>query len=310
MRKLPVLLLVCLVVSCKSLYALDDFVMGVSTKHSSVAYLYMGKERGFFAEEGIDLKLVLIPGSLARPALLARQLDGSEFFSEGIALRAGGAPVATVFSQSEKPGWFFMSHASIKDLKQLAGKAAAVGSLGTAAHLTTISILKKAGVNTDSVTFLGGRGGSDIRLQMLVGGTVQGANLVTPYNFIAERQGFRELFFYGDHGSLAQFGLVIHESSLESRRPLMKRVLRAFLRSHLYSVQNRDETVKWILANLKVEKQDAEKTAEVLVKIATKNGIASDTAVQNTLDSTVIRKRKDWVDYGLLREVHQDLGMR
>ena len=310
MRKFHILLLVLLILVCKPVHALDDFVMGISTKHSSVAYLYMGKERGFFAEEGIELKLVLIPGSLARPALMARQLDGTEFFSEGIALRASGAPVANVFSQSEKPGWFFMSNAAIKDLKQLAGKAAAVGSLGTAAHLTTLSILKKNGVNPDSVTFMGGRGGSDIRLQMLVGGVVQGANLVAPFNFIAERQGFRELFFYGDHGNLAQFGLVIHESSLESRRPLIKRVLRAFLKSHLYSLQNRDETVKWILANLKVEKQDAGKTADVLVKIAAKNGIASDTAVENTVDPTVIRKRKDLVDYSLLREVHQELGMR
>jgi ABC-type nitrate/sulfonate/bicarbonate transport system substrate-binding protein len=310
MLRILILLLVGLVLIGKPGYALDDFVMGVSTKHSSVAYLYMGKERGFFAEEGIELKLVQIPGSLARTALLARQLDGTEFGNEGINLRAGGAPIVNVFAQSEKPGWFFLSSAAIRDLKQISGKTLAVGAVGSNAHLLTLSILKKGGVNPDSVVFMGGRGGSDIRLQMLAGGTVQGANLVPPYNFMAERLGFRELFFYGDYGDLAQFGLVIHESSLEARRPFMKRVLRAFLRSHIYSLQNRDETMKWILANLKVEKPDASKNAEVLIKIATKNGIASDTAIQNALDPAVIKKRKDLVDYSLLREVHQELGMR
>ena len=68
--------------------------------------------------------------------------------------------------------------------------------------------------------------------------------------------------------------------------------------------------MKWILTNLKVEKQDAAKTVEVLVKIAARNGIASDTAIQNALDPTAKRTRKDLVDYTLLREIHQELGIR
>ena len=68
--------------------------------------------------------------------------------------------------------------------------------------------------------------------------------------------------------------------------------------------------MKWVLANLKVERPDAAKPVEVLVKIAARNGIASDMAIQNALDPTVIRKRKDLVDYTLLREIHQELGIR
>jgi hypothetical protein len=75
-------------------------------------------------------------------------------------------------------------------------------------------------------------------------------------------------------------------------------------------LQNRDETIKWVLANLKVEKQDAAKNAEILLKIATKNGMASEAAIQNALDPAAVRKRKDLVDYSLLREVHQELGIR
>ena len=56
--------------------------MDGSTKHIRVAYLYIGKERGFFTE-GIDLKLVLVPAYLAGTALIARQLDSMEFGSTG-----------------------------------------------------------------------------------------------------------------------------------------------------------------------------------------------------------------------------------
>jgi ABC-type nitrate/sulfonate/bicarbonate transport system substrate-binding protein len=310
-RALP--LLVGLLLAYKSALALDDFSMGISTMHISIAYLYIGKERGFFADEGIELKLIHIPAYLARTALIARQLDGMEFGSTGITLRANGAPVANVFSQSEKPAWFLLTHPAIKELKQLTGKAITVGVLGSGSHLATLEILKKAGMSPDSVVFLGGRGGSDIRLQMLSGGTVQAANLVPPYNFMAQRMGFHEIAFYGDHFDLAQFGLIVHEANLESRRPFMKRVVRAFLKSHAYAVQNREESMNWVLKNLKVEKQDAGKTVDVLVKTATRNGIASDTAIQNALDPAVksaATKKKDLVDYSLLREVHQELGIK
>jgi ABC-type nitrate/sulfonate/bicarbonate transport system substrate-binding protein len=310
MLKLSISLFVVFLLTCKIAFALDDFTMGVSTKHISVAYLYMGKERGFFADEGIDLKLVLIPAYLGGTALIARQLDGMEFGSTGITLRANGAPVVDVFSQSEKPAWFLLTNPAIRDLKQLSGKAITVGVLGSGSHLATIEILKKRGVNPDSVIFMGGRGGSDIRIQMLAGGTVQAANLLPPYNFTAERMGFRESFFYGDYFDLAQFGLIVNDSSLETRRPFMKRVLRAFLKSHMYSLQNREATMKWVLANLKVEKEDATKTVDVLIKIATNNGIASDRAIQNALDPAAKRTRKDLVDYTLLREIHQELGIR
>jgi NitT/TauT family transport system substrate-binding protein len=310
MFKLPIAFVLVFLATCKNAFPLDDFTMGVSTKHISVAYLYMGKDRGFFAEEGIELKLVLIPAYLGGTALIARQLDGMEFGSTGITLRANGAPVVNVFSQSEKPAWFLLSNPGIKDLKQLSGKAMTVGVLGSGSHLATVEILKKSGLNPDSVVFMGGRGGSDIRLQMLAGGTVQAANLVPPYNFMAERMGLRELLFYGDHVDLAQFGLIVNEASLESRRPFVKRVLRAFLKSHIYSLQNREETMKWILANLKVEKQDAAKTVDVLAKIATRNGIASDTAIQNALDPAAKRTRKDLVDYSLLREILQETGVK
>jgi ABC-type nitrate/sulfonate/bicarbonate transport system substrate-binding protein len=181
-------------------------------------------------------------------------------------MRANGGPVVNIFAQSQKPGWFLMSNPSITQLSQLPGKAVTVGTLGSGSHLATVEILRKAGVNPDTVVFMGGRGGSDVRIQMLASGTVQAANLVPPYNFMAEKMGLRQMLFYGDHFELAQFGLVVHESALEARRPHFKKALRAFLKSHRYTLEHKEETVQWVLKNLKVEKGDAAKTFDVLLK--------------------------------------------
>ena len=51
MLKLLLSAILVLLASWKSVFALDDFTMGVSTKHMSVAYLYMGKEREFIDKE-------------------------------------------------------------------------------------------------------------------------------------------------------------------------------------------------------------------------------------------------------------------
>jgi ABC-type nitrate/sulfonate/bicarbonate transport system substrate-binding protein len=292
--------------------AMDSFIMGVSNKHISTAYLFMGKERNFFADEGIDLKLVLIPVSVAPTALVAQQIEGMEFASTAIQLATRGAPLNTVFSQSQMPGWYLISNAGISDMRQLSGKPLSVGTFGSAAHNLTVEILKKFGVDPKSVVFIAGRGGSDIRLQMLVNGTVQAANLLPPYTFMAERQGFRQLMFYGDHAELSQFGLGVHDATLKNKRPLLKRVVRAFLKSHIFAVQNRKETESWVSKNLKMNAEDAEKTVDVLRRISTVNGMASDNAIQNAVEDTKGRgfKTESLVDYSVLREILEEKGSK
>jgi NitT/TauT family transport system substrate-binding protein len=293
--------------STRVAFALEPFLMGISNKHISTAYLYIGKDRNFFADEGIDLKLIFIPVSVAPTALVAQQIDGMEFASTGIQAGTRGAPLKTIFLQSGMPGWYLMSSPLITDLRQLTGKAVSVGTLGSGAHNLTVEILKKTGVDPKSVVFIAGRGGSDIRLQMLVNGTVHVANLLPPYTYVAERQGFRQLIFYGDYAELAQFGLVVHDASLKTKRPFLKRVVRAFLKSQLYAVQNATVTEAWIVKNLNMSPEDAKKTVDVLGKISTANGTATDTAIQNALDDAGKSrgfKTETLVDYSILREIH------
>lgn len=119
--------------------------------------------------------------------------------------------------------------------------------------------------------------------------------------------------FYGDHAELSQFGLGVHESTLKDKRPILKRVVRAFLKSHIHAVQNRKETENWVSKNLKMNAEDAGKTVDVLRKISTSNGIASDTAIQNALeDSPKGRafKAEGLVDYSVLREINEETSSK
>jgi ABC-type nitrate/sulfonate/bicarbonate transport system substrate-binding protein len=311
-ERVALLATVFVLANTRVVFSLEPFLMGISNKHISTAYLYIGKEQNFFAEEGIDLKLIFIPVSVAPTALVAQQIDGMEFASTGIQARTRGAPLKAIFLQSRMPGWYLMSNPSITDLRQLAGKTVSVGTLGSGAHNLTIDILKKVGVDPKSVVFIAGRGGSNIRLQMLMNGTVQVANLLPPYTYMAEKEGLRQLIFYGDYAELAQFGLIVHDASL-NKRPFLKRVVRAFLKGHLYTLQNPKVTQGWIVKNLNMSPEDAQKTVDVLRKISTINGMATDASIQNTLDDEGKSrgfKTETLVDYSILREIHENKGSK
>jgi ABC-type nitrate/sulfonate/bicarbonate transport system substrate-binding protein len=169
-------------------------------------------------------------------------------------------------------------------------------------------------VDPNSVVFIGGRGGSDVRIQMVANGVVQAATLVPPYNFHAEKQGLRQLMFYGDKFDLAQCGLVVHESTLKTRRPFLKSVLRGFLKSHLYTLNHRAETVRWLSTNLKMENAEAEKFFDLFVKIAPPDGVPSQSAVQNVLTMSSGSKpksaRQDLADFALLQEIQRELAIK
>ncbi len=307
--------LVALIFSEKKALALEEFLMAVPSKTICSAYLFLGKDQGFFTAEGIDLKLVLIPVSVAPMAIMAQQIHGMEYSTNGVSMRADGAPVTMVFAVTQKPSWFLFSEPSIRNLKQLSGKSVSVGVLGSGSHTMTVEFFKDAGVDPNSVVFVAGRGGSDVRIQMLTSGVVQAATLVPPYNFHAEKQGLRQLMFYGDKFDLAQCGLVVNESTLKNRRPFLKNVLRGFLKSHLYTLSHRPETVQWLSTNLKMGNADADRFFDLLVKIAPPNGIPSESAIQNVLTMSSggkrrTKKNENLADFTLLEEVQREMRVK
>jgi ABC-type nitrate/sulfonate/bicarbonate transport system substrate-binding protein len=150
---------------------------------------------------------------------------------------------------------------------------------------------------------------------MLANGTVQAATLVPPYNVHAEKRGLRQHMFYGDKFDLAQCGLVVSESMLKSKRPFLKKVLRAFLRSHVYTRSNRAKTVEWLTTNLKIGNAEAEKTFELLLKITPPDGIATKSAIQNVLimdqsGKPWTKTNQDLADFTLLEEIHREMRVK
>jgi TRAP-type uncharacterized transport system substrate-binding protein len=146
--------------------------MATAFKGSSFEY-YGRQYREIFARTNIELELRETAGSLENVKLLQDPKSGVQ-----IALVLGGtsngkhAPgllsLGTVYNN---PYWiFYSSNETLEQLSQLIGKRIAVGPEGSGTRAATEQILGKAGVNSQSATFLS-LGGSDA-VEAMNGGKV------------------------------------------------------------------------------------------------------------------------------------------
>jgi TRAP-type uncharacterized transport system substrate-binding protein len=146
--------------------------MGTAFKGSSFAY-FCRQYREIFARSNIELELRETAGSVENVKLLQDPKSGVQ-----IALVLGGtsngkhAPgllsLGTVYNN---PYWiFYSSNETLEQLSQLIGKRIAVGPEGSGTRAAAEQILGKAGVNSQSATFLS-LGGSDA-VEAMNGGKV------------------------------------------------------------------------------------------------------------------------------------------
>jgi len=136
--------------------------MGTAFKGSSFEY-YGRQYREIFARSNIELELRETAGSLENVKLLQDPKSGVQ-----IALVLGGtsdgkhAPgLLSLGSVYNNPYWiFYSSNETFEQLSQLIGKRIAVGPEGSGTRAAAEQILGRAGVNSQSATFLS-LGGSD-----------------------------------------------------------------------------------------------------------------------------------------------------
>lgn len=114
---------------------------------------YVAKEKGFFAENGLDVELIRIEGDAERRAAIASgDLDGIALTLDSmIVLRAGGIPVRTVMVIDQSNGGDgIVATREIKTIEDLAGKEIAF-PIGLPSHFFLYSVLDKNGMKMTDI---------------------------------------------------------------------------------------------------------------------------------------------------------------
>ncbi|HXQ51194.1 MAG TPA: ABC transporter substrate-binding protein [Stellaceae bacterium] len=143
--------------------AAEAIKVGIGT--GGVGHLFVAKERGYFAAEGLDVEFV--PFVSAEPVAVAVASGAIEFGATGLSgalygLGAQGVIRIVAGSVREAPGFKFLTivesnrayEAGWKSLKDLGGHSVAVPQIGSPSHYSVALAAEKYGVDLKTVRVL------------------------------------------------------------------------------------------------------------------------------------------------------------
>jgi ABC-type nitrate/sulfonate/bicarbonate transport system substrate-binding protein len=181
--------------------ALDE-TQAAATRPLRIAYLFtsgtmasmwMAKETGGFAKEGLDVEVISMSSVLALPALIANEVDVIQISAVPLinaSLR--GFDAVFVAGMLNTMIWDLYARSEIKSAEQLKGKIVGTERPGSPVAYGTLVALRKLGLTPKDVQ-LRILGGSDqITAALLTGQIVAGA-AAPPVSFQLDRSGFRSM---------------------------------------------------------------------------------------------------------------------
>ena len=206
---------------------------------------YIARGLGFWAEEGIDTELVLVPGA-AQPAqaLVAGEV---QFIA--------GAGASTVPSSLEGAGLVVLAVTVntfpnvimapvLQRMEDLKGGRLAITRRGAASDFAARHTLPRFGLQPDADVVILGLGDGPATLAGLESGAAD-AGVLTDFQIAtARRHGYHELVNVGQLGvEYSQTGQVTSRQIVAERPDYVRRFLRGWARGLAYFVTNRDGTL-------------------------------------------------------------------
>ncbi|HSK28422.1 MAG TPA: ABC transporter substrate-binding protein [Candidatus Limnocylindria bacterium] len=211
--------------------AQEKFIASYAGFAGFQAPLWSASDFGFLAKRGVNMDLVMIPGSARGAQAL---LGGSTHFAQidGTALIAAinqGADLVFVASSLNKFPFSLVTQKNIRQPKDLAGKKIGIVSLGGAHEVSLILALREWNIPRQSVTLLAS-GPAANRLIALSAGALDATLLAPPETGEAARMGLPTLAHMTELKA-AYFpmnAIATRRSFMEKNRDAVKRFLLAY----------------------------------------------------------------------------------
>lgn len=291
--------------------AADRVHFAYPSKSLNFLPLFLGRDKGIYQTEGIDLELVQVTAPIAAKALLTSDLD----FSGAVVMSgaAAGMPVKVIGFITVKPSFWLVTKPQIRSMNELKGKTIGISAAGSASDLLARYILKRHGLIPDKEVALLATGATTNNLAALKGGTVDGGILSPPFHAVAKLLGFHILLYLGDYVEQSLSGLVTTEKILREKSEMVKRVLRATIKSLRFARNNAGETVRYIAAGWKVESPLAEELYRSMLQAYSSDGGMGEKGIREMMDREMERMGikeevplTRVVDLRLLKEVQKE----
>jgi NitT/TauT family transport system substrate-binding protein len=291
--------------------ALRPMIVSVSSpREISAAPMLLAKHLGFFKEEGLDLRFVVMSSDIAMKGLITGDLDFAASVSSVIRAAAVGIPVKTVMNFFDGSFFYLMTKPEIAKVDQLRNKTIAISRYGSATDFDTRGALRHFGLDPAKDVSILAVGGGTARIAGLISGRVDAALLNNVEKLAAEKAGMKALIFTGQYVKQPVGGLGASVQRLKERRDEIRRGLKATFRAAAVMQKERNRTKAFLVEVLDVKSEYADGIYEDMLKVFLPSGKIDLKHLAGSYDEA--RKQSNnpppvplnaLVDYSLLDEI-------
>src|SRR5438128_6151099 len=219
-------------------------------------------EKGFFRNEGLEPQLIQMNGNVVTVALANGHIDFALAISPVLNGAMQGLGTKLVAALNSRPPFSLVVRPEINSAADLSGKVFAVSSFGNTQAILTEKHLQHLGLKKGEYQLLA-MGATPARIAAMEKNIAQGSLMAPPSNVQLENCGYRIL------GNTAEIivhpiaGLGVHEDRIKTDPDLIKRTIRASLKSlQLLQIHPKD-TIKILMEWGRVSEKDDVRALEL-----------------------------------------------
>ena len=294
----------------------DEAKIHVAGTPNITSFVYhVGKEKGFYREEGIELQPIMAGMLQGIQGLIGGSFDYSQMLGQGGGAIMRGAPLKIIMAFDSRPSWFVLGGKNMKSIQDLRGKQLAVSSFGAALDQMTRELLPRFGMEPMRDVILRAIEPPPNRLAALLSGAVDAAVLTHPETIIARRQGFNELIFFGDHIEFVSAGVVATEKNISQKPDFVRRFIRGALKTFYWLKANEKEVVARLAKATKSPEADGLELYRTGIKLFSRDGTIPRDLQERmiSLQRKVLQVEKEVppesvYDFSFVRTANKELG--
>jgi len=285
-----------------------------SPKEISAAPLLFAKYLGYFKDEGVDAKLVVMSSDIVMKGLLTGDVDFASSVSSVVKAAAVGVPVKSVINYFDGSFFYLVSKPEFTRIEQLRNKVIAISRYGSATDLDARGTFRHFGIDPNKDITILAVGGGTARIAGLISGRFDATILNVLERIAAEKAGMQALLLTGQYVKQPVGGLGASVHQLNERRDILRRSLKATYRTFAVMRSDRAKTKAFLTDTLDVKPEHADSIYEDMMKVFLPSGKID----LKDLAETYADARKSTtkaapvplsavVDYSLLDEVQASL---
>ncbi|MGE5216529.1 MAG: ABC transporter substrate-binding protein [Chloroflexota bacterium] len=279
--------------------------------------LFAAKQWKIFEQNGLDVEIIQMRSQAANSALASGDLHYvAGVGPNSVAATLRGLPSKAVWFASESLIYTVLARPEYKSLKELHGKRIGLTGLGGTSDVALRIALEAVGESPKNFVLIAL--GAPQLLSGLESGSIEAAQLNSPLNYRAKKEGFRPLLEIGDYVQMPLGGLTASNVAIQSRTSELKRVILSLQTAKKTLLQSKEKAIDLIMRTIKVDREVADEMFADNRRSAAGNGVPSRAGMEQIIKSLQMLGQfsskkismDEVADTRIAREVAKELGYK